>query len=222
LQEAVYFSFGGDQQRPMNHKARWILGVIGSLIVGALGSGLWSEVFAPVGSRVARGLMWLLTLGMSSARDSIYERAGGGFSERPSVILLSILGMTIFYFPLVLLVSRYLLPGFVRRSRDTASDDLARKLARLRRITFYLTLAMCFLGAIVFVQTLFVGYTNTVVTRFNQQLAVATPYLTPDQRNVLLARFALIKSRQDFVALLDELNEVARSHGQPASSFSPW
>jgi hypothetical protein len=206
----------------MNYKARWILGIIGSVVLGALGSGLWNEVFAPVGSRLARGLMSLLTLGMSSARDSIYESAAKGFSERPSVALLTIFGLTIFYAPLAFLVFRFFFPPRLAMQSRENTDDQARELARWRRITFYLTLVLCFVGAVFFVQTLFIGYTNTVVARFNQQLAIATPYLTPEQRNMLLARFALIKSRQDFVAVFHELNEVARSHGQPASNFSPW
>jgi hypothetical protein len=159
---------------------------------------------------------------MSSARDSIYEQAARGLAERPSVILLTIFGMTIFYAPFVFIAFRYLLPRLVRRSFEKAKDELEADLTKWRRIVFCLTLVMCFVGAILFVQTLFIGYTNTVVARFNQQLAVVTPYVTREQRDVLLARFALIKSRKDFLALFDELNEIARSHGQPASSFSPW
>ncbi len=159
---------------------------------------------------------------MSSARDSIYEQAARGFAERPSVILLTIFGSMIFYAPFVFIAFRYLLPRLVRRSREKTNDDLEADLTKWRRIVFYLTLVMCFMGSILFVQTLFIGYTNTVVARFNQQLAVVTPYVTREQRDVLLAKFALIKSRQDFVAVFHELNEVARSHGQPASNFSPW
>jgi ABC-type Fe3+ transport system permease subunit len=165
--------------------------------------------------------MSLLTLGMTSARDSIYEDAAAGLWERPSVILLPSFLLIAFVFFIVGLLSDYPRQPPLKQSPESARDE-ARELAKWRRINFYLTLVLCFSFALLFVKVLFVGYTNTAVAAFNQQLARATPYLTPEQRNMLLARLASIKSRQDFVAVLHELNEVARSHGQPASRFSPW
>src|SRR5437764_7100847 len=61
------------------------LGVIGSLVVGALGSGLWSWMFEPVLSRLGKGILNLVTLGISSLKDNVYSTAAEGLHEVPSL-----------------------------------------------------------------------------------------------------------------------------------------
>ena len=168
--------------------------------------------------------MSLLTLGMTSARDSIYERAARGFCEWPSVLLLVVFGLLLLYIPVVLSTApRFfsLMTRWLRKGRDNPEARLAR-LAQLRRMNFWLAISTYFFGAAVFVQILFFAYTNTVIARFNQTLAVASPYISAEQRTVFVARFASMKTRNDFVLLFEELNKIAESHGQPHSDFSPW
>jgi len=56
-------------------RTKWILGGISTVVLGALGSGLWSGVFAPLGSIAFRGLLSIVTLGLAAAKDSVYRRA---------------------------------------------------------------------------------------------------------------------------------------------------
>src|SRR3989442_14883559 len=72
----------------MNRKLKWTLGIIGTILLGALGSGLWSVVFAPLGSTILKWLLSIVTLGIASARDALYVSAALGYRERPSLILL--------------------------------------------------------------------------------------------------------------------------------------
>ena len=67
-----------------------ILWLVGTLLVGALGSGLWEAGIKP-------GMLWfgtlmldLGTLGLSSLRDGMYTDAAKGTYERAGVMLLSI------------------------------------------------------------------------------------------------------------------------------------
>ncbi len=206
----------------MGNKNKRILTIAGSLILGAFGSGLWSGVLSPVGSFLGQALMSILTLGMTSARDSIYDRVARGFSERPSVVLLTILGATFLYIPMILLTSPRIFSAFQRWLPRRPGNSGRTQLKWLRRINFWLAITAFFMGAVIFVQILFLGYTNTVVARFNQTLAIASPYISAEQRTVFLARFASMRTRKDFILLFDELNKIAESHGQPRSNFSPW
>jgi hypothetical protein len=79
----------------MNSKAKWVFGILGSLVLGALGSGLWNGVFSPVFSALGRLTMSLLTLGYSSAKDGIYEKAAKGLYEESSFIVFGTVTMLI-------------------------------------------------------------------------------------------------------------------------------
>ena len=56
-------------------RTKCILGGISTFVLGSLGSGLWSGVFAPLGSIAFRGLLSIVTLGLAAAKDSVYRRA---------------------------------------------------------------------------------------------------------------------------------------------------
>jgi hypothetical protein len=211
----------------MQNKRKWIFTIAGSLILGALGSGLWSEVFAPLLSGLGHGLMSLLTLGMTSARDSIYQQAARGLYERPSVMLLSFIGIAFIYVPLAIISLRRIILPIHKWASDSSStpdkqQDRQDRIVRLRRLNFWLAIVASFVGAVLFVQILFIGYTNAVVSHFNQTLAIASPYITVDQRTIFIARFASMQSRNDFILLFGDLNKITEAHGQPPSKFSPW
>jgi ABC-type arginine/histidine transport system permease subunit len=166
----------------MNTRWKWIFGICGSLIVAALGSGLWSVVFAPLGGTILKAFLSLVTLGISSARDSIYSSAARGFWERPSVLLLAFVATLILLFPLYFWLRIWL-------SRPAASNWLSQK----RRLFFWVLLLETFLCAVVFVQLTMASYTNRVIASFHQSLAIISPHISQEERNVLLARFAKIK-----------------------------
>ena len=56
-------------------KENWIFSVLSALVIGALGSGLWDVAFKPVFKKIGEFLFFVLTLGVSIAKDSIYKEA---------------------------------------------------------------------------------------------------------------------------------------------------
>jgi hypothetical protein len=78
------------------------LGISGSLLIGALGSGLWNGVFSPIFTFIGRGLMSLLTLFYSSERDDVYDRTAVGLHELSSNLMLMIFGFLFLLFPIFL------------------------------------------------------------------------------------------------------------------------
>ncbi|MDG1097350.1 MAG: hypothetical protein P8N23_07065 [Methylophilaceae bacterium] len=56
-------------------KENWIFSVLSALVIGALGSGLWYVAFKPVFKKIGEFLFFVLTLGVSIAKDSIYKEA---------------------------------------------------------------------------------------------------------------------------------------------------
>ena len=205
-----------------NSRPKWLLSILGTLLLGALGSGLWSAVLAPIGSSIARGLMSFLTLGITSAKDGTYRMAAEGLAERPSVFLLVFSGA--FFLTIVITLFAWVMvtPRLRGWLSDAPSARLVQTSARLRRWALGLSLFNVFLVAVVLVQIMFLGYANTVASRFIQQLTVVAPYITPEQRTLFASRFASVKTRSEFVTVFEELNAIALRNGKRRSDFSPW
>src|SRR5687768_14019068 len=64
---------------------RWLLWLIGTLIVGALGSGLWEGVFKPSGNRLARWTMNFRAARAKHFKDNTYKRIATSLPQRTSL-----------------------------------------------------------------------------------------------------------------------------------------
>ena len=158
-----------------------------------------------------RGMLSLVTLGIASARDSVYAAASHGYSERPSMMILAFLAAFILVSPLYFWMRLWF------SSRRTAGRMITRPRVHKSMLTL-----LTFLGAVVFVQLLLGTYTNKVIMHFNQTLTILSPYLSPEEQRIYQARFAKVQSRQDFAQLFAELNAAVEAHGERPSRFSPW
>jgi hypothetical protein len=196
----------------MQRSLKWALGIIGAIVVGALGSGLWSTVFAPLGSLLLKAGLSIVTLGIHAAKDSVYRQAAFGFRERSADLLLVALAEAILFLPL----------GFYLGRQLRRSSVSARAVKKWRRINHVLLIILALGSSILFVQLLMMVYANSVVANFNRSLAVAAPHISSEQRTAYLARFAKIRTRSDFIILFTEINSVLEQNSEPRSNFSPW
>ncbi|MFN2475308.1 MAG: hypothetical protein ABR526_03085 [Chthoniobacterales bacterium] len=206
-------------------RKQWIASTAATLVVGALGSGLWSVVFEPVGSLILRNALSVATLGISAARDDTYQRAAAGFTDRSSHALLSFLAAFVMVLPFILLALKSLVIKAVERRQNlSAVDAEAREQRRANswRTVNLLIAAESLIVGFAVIQIFLTLYSDDVVSAFRQELAVIAPYITPDERVMYEARFASVERREQFVTLLDELNGVAERHGAKRSKFAPW
>ncbi|MFS8082707.1 MAG: hypothetical protein ACMG51_04580 [Ginsengibacter sp.] len=80
----------------LNAKKIWFW--VATLIVGALGSGLWSLIEAPLW-KIANWFLSATTLGIQSVRDDVYAHAALGLHELPSLYLFLIVSIFMAAFP---------------------------------------------------------------------------------------------------------------------------
>jgi hypothetical protein len=111
-------------------KWKWIAGILGTLVLGALGSGLWNVLFAPLGSLIVKAALSLVTLGISSARDQVYATAARGYAERPSVMLLLFFGTAVLVVPLGAFVGELVLSRLTRKFEAKSVPELKRSRKR--------------------------------------------------------------------------------------------
>jgi hypothetical protein len=63
---------------------------------------------------------------------------------------------------------------------------------------------------------------NDAYSYFAQSMAICRPYLDAHETLVLESRFASIRSRDDYIAVTEELRRVAASTNQRLPEFKPW
>jgi len=205
----------------MANKKKFVFTIGSALILGAFGSGLWSDIFSPMTSMAGHWLLTLYTLGMESARDSIYKRASLGFYERPSATVLFAFGVAILYFAIGISSLTFFYATLKRWVLEKKNAESMR-VKILRRFNKWMSIVLIFTASFLFVQISLMVYADTVIARFNQTLAIVSPYISADQHTIFLARFASIKTRNDFISLFEELNKIAEKNGQARSEFHPW
>lgn len=71
----------------MNFKKKAILGVIGALILGGLGNGVWEYVLEPALTWSLTGILNIATLGVQTFKDELYREIAKGFHEESSLSL---------------------------------------------------------------------------------------------------------------------------------------
>jgi hypothetical protein len=107
-------------------------------------------------------------------------------------------------------------------SAEEAAEMRKMRMNRLRMYTYWIigttVLAVAFLGA----RFAMINYTNLAVTYFEQSLAICGPHLTHQDVKEIRSSFASVKRREDYVEVMQRLEDVAIPHGLKLPQFTIW
>jgi len=218
---------------------RRIAGLLGVVLIGALGSGLWDVIFKPGGQWVVRTLLTAVTLGSSVVKDAVYAEAAKGPHEAASLYLVSILTGALTW-PLMFLA--YRLVSFrlnaARRSETRLIESLISsgeedRLAsvrhrlevrsqRLTRLLYLLIVMLLVFIGVLGVMSLKVQQANSAYTHFAQSLSICAPYITEEQSRVFQSRYSRIQGRADYLSVLSDLQSVALQNHISLPAYDPW
>ncbi|MFZ1546851.1 MAG: hypothetical protein WAT12_07085 [Candidatus Nitrotoga sp.] len=178
-------------------KKQTALGILGTLILGALGSGLW-ELIKPGFSFLGSTALTIISLGFDSVVNDIYTRVG-----RANLVSVWVRGTTL----LVIATAIGVAAGVIlQRARAPSIDPLSR------RRTIWTALLLSLVGSYL----LFGSFRHTYVasTRgyFEYLTRASAPYLTNDQRLAMDSRLALVRSRADYEKLVVELKALLKAN----------
>lgn len=208
----------------------WILYIVLTVILGAIGSGFWESVFRPIFSKLGRVSLRILTLGLSSALNSIYGDIAKRQVHRPILFLTFLitisaagfLGMTGSYYHAKSL-------GGEEQTRAEAESTfneggISGLDSRRKELEEKLSLLLFLFSIYFFVFTLYAYLRNSYVVSaigyFDQCSAICLPYMTDDARKHLTSKFAQIKTKADFQEVIGHLHEVAEKNNLRLPSFS--
>lgn len=176
-----------------------VLWVLITLVLGAIGSGLWEVAFKPSLSLAGDGILYLTTLGMKSLHDGIYVEVAKGQYERTALQILSaIVGVVIGVMLAVITIG-----GLKRKSTDSSIE--AKK-------GFLRKLFLLFCCVLLLFSTYRTSYIVRAAAHFDQMMTICGPHLSESERLRLRSKFAQIRSKEQYVDLLSQLEQIAKTN----------
>lgn len=180
-----------------------LLSIVGIIVLGALGSGLW-ELVKPLLGWGLSGVLTLSTLGLDSLRNGMYAGTSSAFGK-PSALGIAV----------ELLGSLTMLTG--ASVIYTIRLSLGPKAPYPARVTSAFFALILFLGATIMLVTNIRTTYITQLARYSFKLeTIAAPHLSDIQLKEFRAKAAQIDSRSAYLAHVELLRKVIEAAGQKA------
>jgi len=181
-------------------------GVIGAGASGALGDMLFKPVFTWLGESI----LTVATLGLAAVRDSLYVDIAKGNYERASLLFVSL------FFGILSggLIGIILAALFKSPPKDTAKP---------REINFFAGFSILLLFGIfagyLLIAWVRVSYVVRAAAHIEQFQRVVAPYVPDSERIKMASSVAQIKSRADYVAVIDQMTKIANDNHLVVPTF---
>jgi hypothetical protein len=213
--------------------------IAGTVVLGALGSGLWEIALKPGGRWVGRALLTVATLGSGYLKDQVYIEAAKGYHESSANQSFSLINLILFWLCSAVIVFGFQLANKTVREvkrlcveegaeagstekLDALIDDIFRKIKQVRVMLWTLVFVCLLLIGDETAHQLEAAAADDAYTYFSQSLTICRPFIDPHQAQMLESRFTSIRGRADYVSVADELKRIASANGLRLPPFNPW
>lgn len=196
---------------------RWrslITTVIGTLLLGAAGSGLWDILFKPGLGKIGRVILYLITFGSKTLKNYAYESAALDPTPLASLVLILLL---VSFVPLPLFFIGFKI-GKWRVERKI--EKLIRKAGR--KLDYVMITMLLILVLITLTASLILNQAVLISRVFRADLTICGPYISADQEKSLKSKFASMKTKVDYSLINKELNKIADEAKIKLIEIEPW
>lgn len=212
-------------------KWKWIFGVIGTVFLGAIGSGLWELFLKEILLTLGRWILTGLTFGFSSIRDNLYKEIAQGHNDRVDLLLILVVfyivsGFCGFYFGRT--QSKYDMFRLEALKEDDPAkhDKIAKRLTvnpyTVISVERWFSFIMIFFVSLMMFRFLSLSYIDRAITHYEQSLSICLPYLSKEERDLIRSRYSLIKNKNEYIAVIDTLTATAKNHKVEVPPFTAW
>lgn len=221
-----------------------------TILLGAIGSGVWKYIIEPSLISFRDLLLNVTTLGMSAYKNLLYADIARGFTESSSLKLLSefnwlyvtalvIAILWVFTTAKELKEKRAdllfrvdcLKKGKVKKQTEeeinTEIKDIARDIEKNSKMISSLLMPIFIAMAIFLISgksmtTFREKYINSAIAHYEQSLKIAKPYMTSKEITKSESRFAQINNREDYISILNNIYQVLDKEGININKFDAW
>lgn len=197
------------------------------IVLGAIGSGVWSGVGAPLISWIAIGFIKTMSFVSSSYVDFLHKNIGKGLREEITIYLFELVALAGIWFFLdygFLKPIDYYWRSYQAKHRaqpeDKKPEHEAIKLRRRRKLYLLILSPMCLISMII----LFAGlvqliYTNSAIVYIERSIEILSPYVSEQERLMLRSQFRSIHTARQFYDMRETLKSKSREKNVDIPSF---
>ena len=191
-----------------------LIWLAGTLLLGALGSGLWEAVVKPSMVWFGTFMLDIATLGLSSLRDGMYLEVAKGTYERAAVTLLALAtGLLCGFMTAPIVVGR------IMRKRDEDGRPSSPAVRMVQKNWFLVTFAL-FFAMFFFVSFFRISYIVRASSFAEQLLQITAPYVEENDRLMHKSELAQVETREDFIRIVEKLKKIASENNASVPDFT--
>ena len=211
--------------------------IAGALIIGALGSGLWSVAFQPFFSAVGRFILVTFSFGLEIAQVDIYREVATRSKSAPVILVLNVISITVFWFLGTQFPRKEKLDHEITDEVEGETSKLSlkeqkeyleaskRTLEKNRASLFKFQLVFfswfSLLASSFFYQYIKFSHVASAISHYEQSIAIIRPFIEGSSYIEFESQFARIASPADYITLLDELEAISKQHDLDLPAFKP-
>ncbi len=228
----------------MNKTVKLIFGVLITVFLGAIGSGVWEYILNPFLSHGSKLVLELSTLGVESFKDGMYQEVAKGFHEKSSVSLLSRFYELFSYCLLILalyvvssgkksvekkwnLIERIRSMDNPENKEDLDAETLENRAMQINaekvlKQAYFLLCFSVFLLIMQYVMSISESYINNAITHYYQSKRIILPYISEFESATLDSKFSSINSSKDYKSVIGEIENIAEREEISLPRFELW
>ena len=196
---------------------RIFAGIIGTIFLGAIGSGLWERVISAFIDKMVTLSINVINFFFITYKDSLYKEASNGFHEFYSlqIWILALLLLPILYV-------RVLQIHPANKSRNEQKKTISFKIfinSKKGYLSIYaVTLVMI---VIIIFSTFRYRYINDTVTYSLTSLEIIAPYISKKESLLLRSQYFSITNTKDFMIFNEKVQSIAKENKLNLHTFKP-
>lgn len=201
--------------------------ILGTIFLGALGSGLWDLFLSELLYKCASIFANIFASFFSSYVEILHKNIGQGLNEESSMILLSIFLATImligiFLFLYIFNSYRHLKKSLIGSNKklDAPKIDSQTRLKRFKKkiiFYFFAIIPLIFMYAMIFFT---IDYQHRAIVFIERSIEIVTPNITTNDLVVLRSKYRSINSAKEFYELETELRNISLKYHIKLPEFS--
>ncbi len=194
-----------------------VAGVIGTILLGAIGSGLWERCLSPVADWTIKVVVSGMSLLSSTYKNGIYQEVAKGHHEYSALFLHSLV-LAMLPIGYLLLMYRLLMYRHPQAKQDEINAKI-RTFVRGRGGYYALTILTFAVIINFFFDFTKTTYINDVATTSRQSISILAPHISDSEVKELWAMFHSMTGEKDFAAFKSKLENLSRDKGIKIPEF---
>ena len=214
---------------PRNPIVQAVTVVVGTVLLGAIGSGLWDRALGPFLDWLSTRSVSLMSSMFYGYLDSVYADVSRNPADYLTMFPFMFFVMLIIFAPWIGIAILFRGYGKIQRElenignrsdQELTVEDLTKEVQANRRSTLVRLIPLAILSTVLYSETLFSTlYTRKAALFVERSIEVVAPYVDERARLELRAQFRSVETASDFYELESRLRAIAREHSAKLPEF---